>query len=136
MFSEPGERPRILIVDDAPQNLRHLSGLLRGTYRISVAVSGREALALAAERPHDLILLDVVMPEMDGYEVCRRLKAFPATRQIPVIFITGLTAEEERPQSLEAGAADFIAKPIDPEKLQAKIRDCLRHPDAGTENGG
>ena len=135
MAAETVDQPRLLIVDDAPQNLRLLNGLLRGNYRVSVAVSGREALELATARPPDLILLDVSMPEMDGFEVCRRLKAAPATREIPVIFVTGLTEEEGRSRGIEAGAADFIVKPIDPNVLQAKITACLEKRDFGRGKG-
>lgn len=135
MAAETGDRPRLLIVDDTPQNLRLLSGLLRGNYRISVAVSGREALELAAARPPDLILLDVSMPGMDGFEVCRRLKAAPATREVPVIFVSGLTVEEGRSRGIEAGGADFIVKPIDPETLQAKIAACLGNRESGKGSG-
>ena len=135
MAAETVDQPRLLIVDDAPQNLRLLNGLLRGNYRVSVAVSGREALELAAACPPDLILLDVSMPEMDGFEVCRRLKAAPATREIPVIFVSGLTEEEGRSRGIEAGGADFIVKPINPEVLQAKITACLESRDSGRGKG-
>ena len=135
MAAETVDQPRLLIVDDAPQNLRLLNGLLRDNYRVSVAVSGREALELAAARPPDLILLDVSMPEMDGFEVCRRLKAAPATREIPVIFVSGLTEEEGRSRGIEAGGADFIVKPIDPNVLQAKITACLGSRDSGRGTG-
>ena len=135
MLSEPGDRPRILIVDDAPQNLRLLSGVLRGSYQVSVAVDGPEALELVAARPPDLILLDVSMPGMDGFEVCRRLKAVPATRKIPVIFVTGLTEEGGRSRGIEAGGADFIVKPIDPEILQAKISASLGNRESRREKG-
>ena len=131
MTAETAAQPRILVVDDAPQNLRLLSGLLRGSYRVSVAVGGREALDLAAARPPDLILLDISMPGIDGFEVCRRLKAAPATRDIPVIFVTGMMEEEGRSRGLEAGGSDFIVKPIDPEALQAKIKACLGNREAG-----
>lgn len=136
MSSEEGQRPRILIVDDAPQNLRLLSGILRDNYRVSVAVGGREALELAAARPPDLILLDVSMPEMDGFEVCRRLKAAPASRAIPVIFVTGLAEEEGRSRGLEAGGTDFVVKPIDPEALQGKIESCLANRESGRRKSG
>lgn len=75
------------------------------------------------------------MPEMDGFEVCRRLKAAPTTREIPVIFVTGLTEEEGRSRGIEAGAADFIVKPIDPNVLQAKITACLEKRDFGRGKG-
>lgn len=136
MLTEPGDRPRILIVDDSPQNLRLLSGLLRGGYQVSVAVGGTEALELVAARPPDLVLLDVSMPGMDGFEVCSRIKAAPATRAIPVIFVTGMTEEEGQSRAIAAGGADFIVRPIDPETLHAKISACLEIRECEKESGG
>ncbi|MCL1939587.1 MAG: response regulator [Desulfovibrionaceae bacterium] len=105
--------PSILIVDDVPENLTIISDLLADRYRCRVAVSGAKALRIAATQPQpDLILLDVVMPEMDGYEVCRRLKADPLTRDIPVIFLTALDKEEDETQGFEVGGVDYITKPV------------------------
>ena len=100
----------ILIVDDTPTNLGVISGALTDTYKTKVATNGQKAITLAsAEEKPDLILLDVVMPEMDGYEVCRRLKADPATREIPVIFLTGQTSVEDETLGFSVGAVDYVS---------------------------
>ena len=118
---------RILIVDDTPLNVKLLTAkLARDYYTISTAGNGIEALKKAAEETPDLILLDVMMPEMDGFETCQRLKANPATAHIPVIIITALTDIAERVKGLAAGADDFLGKPIDDLALMARIRSLLR----------
>lgn len=121
-----GSSPRrgtILAVDDNPVNLNILSDLLRPTYRVLAATSGIGALRIAANDPRpDLILLDVMMPEMDGYEVLTRLRRNPATQEIPVIFVTGLGSVEEEERGLQAGAADYIVKPLRPTIVQARVR--------------
>ncbi|MEW6218166.1 MAG: response regulator [Thermodesulfobacteriota bacterium] len=116
------EKPRILIVDDVPENVHVLARALRDRYHLSAATGGQEALALAAgdNRP-DLILLDIIMPDMDGYEVCRRLKAAEAIRDIPVIFVTGLGDGEDESYGLELGAVDYITKPINLSVLRARV---------------
>ncbi len=106
------ERGRILIVDDEPSNLEILTEALEDDYDIMCATSGHDALEAAREELPDLILLDVMMPEMDGYQVCSALKADPVTASIPVIFLTGLTGIIEEAKGLEIGAADYISKPI------------------------
>ena len=108
----------ILIVDDTPANITLLVGALSGEYQTRVATSGRRALELATEQP-DLILLDVMMPEMDGYEVCRRLKADPATAAIPVIFVTARTEVDDETLGLDLGSVDYIHKPISPPIVRA-----------------
>src|SRR5271154_1402190 len=101
----PLAQKTILIVDDTPINLGVISGALKDSYKTKVATNGEKALAIAgAEDKTDLILLDVMMPEMDGYEVCRRLKADPATSEIPVIFLTGQIGEEDEMKGFEVGA--------------------------------
>jgi phosphoserine phosphatase RsbU/P len=116
----------ILIVDDTPINIGVISGALKDTYATKVATSGEKALAIAsaAEKP-DLILLDVMMPEMDGYEVCRRLKANPDTRDIPVIFLTGQTQAEDETKGFEVGAVDYIHKPFSAAVVKARVRTHL-----------
>ncbi|MFE8031886.1 response regulator [Thiohalocapsa marina] len=116
------ESARILIVDDAPSNIELLLGLLKRHYDVSCATSGRQALDLIARHaPPDLILLDVMMPEMDGYQVCAALKDDPATEAIPVIFITAKTDAESETRALAAGAMDFIHKPVNPAVLLARV---------------
>ncbi|CAK0753199.1 histidine kinase [uncultured Gammaproteobacteria bacterium] len=115
-------RSQVLIVDDTPENLTLISVLLKGTYRTRVAISGIRALALVEINPQpDLILLDIMMPEMDGYEVCRRLKTNPATAHIPVIFLTALNEAEHERKGLELGAVDYITKPVNPPILLARV---------------
>ncbi|PYX40049.1 MAG: hypothetical protein DMG81_07650 [Acidobacteria bacterium] len=113
----------ILIVDDTPTNIGVISGALRDSYKTKIATNGPKALALAcAEEKPDLILLDVMMPEMDGYEVCMRLKADPSTREIPVIFLTGQTSAEDETRGFEVGAVDYVHKPFSPAVVKARVR--------------
>lgn len=125
MTTAGDERPTVLVVDDTPINLSLLSNLLKSQYRIKVANNGAKALELAATEPPDLVLLDVMMPDMDGYEVCRRLKASDATRQVPVIFLTAKTEMEDEELGFSLGAVDFIHKPISPPIVAARVRTHL-----------
>ncbi|HKD05160.1 MAG TPA: SpoIIE family protein phosphatase [Bryobacteraceae bacterium] len=120
------EQKLILVVDDTPLNISVITGALKDTYRTKVATNGAKALAIAAaiEKP-DLILLDVVMPEMDGYEVCRRLKTDPATREIPVIFLTAQTEAEDETRGFEVGAVDYVHKPFSPAVVKARVQTHL-----------
>ena len=113
-MNKPDNRPIILIVDDTPTNIQVLAETLRSDYRIKVASSGKAALDIAgnSELRPDLILLDVMMPEMDGYEVCRRLKQAPETKNIPVIFVTAKSDVVDEEHGLRLGAVDYITKPI------------------------
>jgi len=114
----------ILVVDDSPENLQVISAVLREHYKVRVAINGERALALAtAADPPDLILLDVMMPGMDGYEVCTRLKAHPATARIPVLFVSARDEEEDEARGLSLGAIDYIVKPIRPSIVQARVRN-------------
>jgi adenylate cyclase len=119
-------QPRILVVDDTPRNIKVLEASLgpRG-YVISGVTSGAEALRNITTQPPDLVLLDVVMPEMDGYEVCRRLRADTATRLLPVVMITA-SGDQEKVSALEAGADDFIQKPFNQAELRARVASLLR----------
>jgi adenylate cyclase len=114
---------KILVVDDTPENVDVLAGVLSPLYRVKVALNGEKALRIAeSDDPPDLILLDVMMPEIDGYEVCRRLKANPSTRDIPVIFVTARTEEEDETRGFETGAVDYLTKPISPPVVLARVR--------------
>jgi putative two-component system response regulator len=108
------EKPVILVVDDTPDNIVLLSDVLRGRYKVEVANSGERCLKLAVKTLPDLILLDVMMPEMDGYAVCDRLKADPTTRDIPIIFLTARSDEEDERHGLLLGAVDYITNADQP----------------------
>jgi putative two-component system response regulator len=119
-------KPLILVVDDAPQNLSLMDDLLSDDYRVKVAPSGMRALKIARTTPQpDLILLDIMMPEMDGYEVCRQLKADPLTHDIPVIFLTAKTEMADEHQGFALGAVDYVTKPISPAIALARIKTHL-----------
>ena len=118
------EKPTVLVVDDTSDNLTLMAALLRDIYRVKVVNNGAKALAVAAATPPpDLILLDIMMPEMDGYEVCRRLKEDPATRNIPVIFLTAMSDEHSEEKGFELGAVDYITKPISPPIMLARVHN-------------
>lgn len=120
-------RPTILAVDDSPDNLWLLSGLLKEKYRVKMASSGEKALQIIhSDVPPDLILLDVMMPGLSGHDVCRQLKASPATRDIPIIFLTAMVGTEHEKSGLEMGAADFITKPINPPIVLARVATQLQ----------
>ena len=120
------EKPLILIVDDTPQNIELLSGILKADYKIRAARSGMKALEIAKLTPKpDLILLDIMMPEMDGYEVCRRLKADALTSHIPIIFVTAKISAEDEIRGLDLGAADYLTKPVTPEIARQRIKTHL-----------
>ena len=124
--SNAGTRARILAVDDDPGNLGILGRLLHPQYQVMAAPSGERALQIAAGEPQpDLILLDVLMPGMDGYDVLARLRDSPATRDIPVIFVTGLDSAEDEEKGLELGAVDYITKPYRPPVVLARVRNHL-----------
>jgi CheY-like chemotaxis protein len=125
-MTQTSDNKLVLIVDDTPTNVGVISGVLKGVYRTKVATNGEKALVLAsaAEKP-DLILLDVMMPGMDGYEVCRRLKANPVTRDIPVIFLTAKTDALDEENGFEVGAVDYIHKPFSGPIVLARVRTQL-----------
>ncbi len=127
MTDAEARRPVVLVVDDTPDNLMLMAGLLKESYRVKVASSGEKALRIAQTAPApDLILLDIMMPDMDGYAVCRRLKADAATRDIPVVFLTALSEQEDEQAGLELGAVDYITKPISAPILLARVRNHIR----------
>lgn len=118
---------RILIVDDNPTNLRVLFEYLSGDqgYKIFIAKNGREALERTANAKPDIILLDILMPEIDGYETCRRLKEEEETRDIPIIFLTAFADAENKIKAFNSGAVDFIVKPFNQEEVLARIKTHL-----------
>jgi phosphoserine phosphatase RsbU/P len=120
------EKKLVLIVDDAPANLQMVRSILKEDFKIRVATSGAKALDLVKVEPHpDLILLDVTMPEMDGYEVCGVLKATPESRDIPVIFLTGKTDTDDETKGFKVGAVDYIHKPFSPAVVKARVHTHL-----------
>lgn len=124
ILSEPPAT--LLIVDDISDNIQVLNAILRGDYKLKAAPNGQRALELARQSRPDLILLDIMMPGMDGYEVCRQLKADPATAPIPIIFITAKSDETDETFGFELGAVDYITKPIRPPVVQARVRTHVR----------
>ncbi|MGB5984774.1 MAG: response regulator [Desulfobacterales bacterium] len=123
----PNPRPRVLIVDDESRNIKLLSALLVGeNYQISSCRNGREALHAIVKSAPDLILLDIMMPGIDGIEVCRRLKQDEATRAIPVVMVTALRDRDARTSAVEAGADDFLNKPVSPDELRIRVKSLLR----------
>ncbi|MDI1330613.1 diguanylate cyclase [Pseudomonas sp.] len=121
----PHSRPKLLIVDDQPTNIRVLHELFREDCDVFMATSGEQAIGVCRLQLPDLILLDVVMEGIDGHEVCRRLKADPATQGIPIIFVTAQQQESDEVSGLELGAVDFISKPINPTIVRARVRTHL-----------
>jgi len=120
------EKKLVLVVDDAPANLQIAHSILKQDFKVRVATSGPQALELAKTKPQpNLILLDVSMPEMNGYEVCGTLKATPETRDIPVIFLTGKTEVEDETKGFEVGAVDYIHKPFSPAVVKARVHTHL-----------
>lgn len=116
----------ILIVDDEPSNIQLLSGILKERFKVKAAKNGTKAIEIAHKEPQpDLILLDVMMPEMDGYQVCERLKGDPETDQIPIVFITGNASDEEKQRGMAMGAVDYLIKPVQPETLMALIEKTI-----------
>ncbi len=121
-MSHPGRETTVLVIDDSVESLAILNELLRGRHRVLAATSGETGLRIASGQPRpDLILLDVMMPGMDGYTVLARLREQAATREIPVIFLTSLGSADDEGRGLEMGAADYITKPVSPAVLQARV---------------
>ncbi|THB80963.1 MAG: response regulator [Desulfobacteraceae bacterium] len=117
------EQETILVVDDSPENIDLLAGILKEKYTVKAALNGQKAITIAASKnPPDLILLDVMMPDLDGYEVCRRLKQDHKTRHIPILFVTAMREIEDEAQGLSLGAVDYITKPINPSIVLARVK--------------
>jgi adenylate cyclase len=120
------DKKLILLVDDTPANIQVVHNILKNSYTTRIATNGAKALELAKASPQpDLILLDVMMPDLDGYEVCSRLKSDPNTREIPIIFLTGKTEAEDETRGFELGAVDYIHKPFSPAVVQARVHTQL-----------
>ncbi len=119
------KKQTVLIVDDMPSNIEILEGVLGTDYEVLFATSGKDALEIASAQNPDLILLDIVIPDMDGYEVCARLKSNPKTQDIPVIFVTAKDQEEDESKGLNAGVIDYITKPIRPAIVKARVHNHL-----------
>lgn len=124
-MSEIDKKWRILIVDDEPNNLQLLRQILKGKYQLSMATSGRQAIDIAQKMNPDLILLDVMMPELDGYETCIKLKSDPQTSRIPVLFVTAKTDQRDEKQGFEVGAVDYITKPVSGPIVLARVETHL-----------
>ena len=122
MNTMENNKNRVLIVDDEPGNIKILSSVLAGDYALSVASSGAQALQVAAAQLPDIVLLDMVMEEMDGIQVCKALKADEKTRDIPVIFVTSMSDAANEERGFDAGAVDYISKPISPPIVRARVK--------------
>lgn len=126
MIARHDDRARVLVVDDEEINRKLLTRLLSADYNVLTAPDGEGALALVEQLDVDLILLDVRLPGLDGFEVCRQLKKMPKTRLVPVVLITGLGAREHRIRGIHVGADDFLTKPFDAEELHARVASLVR----------
>jgi putative two-component system response regulator len=115
------EKKSILVVDDAPANIDLIANILRDQYKIKAATNGDKALKSATKSPPDLILLDVMMPGMDGYEVCRQLKSHAETAAIPVVFVTGKLSKDDEQKGLDMGAIGYLTKPVEADRLLETI---------------
>jgi putative two-component system response regulator len=121
------QKPTVLVVDDTPDNLSLMSGLLKDLYKVKVANSGEKAIKIVhSDSPPDLILLDIMMPGLSGYDVCKILKDDYKTRDIPIIFLTAMTATDDEKKGLELGAVDFITKPVNPPIVMARVATQLQ----------
>lgn len=115
----------VLIVDDSRINIDVLVRILKADYKLGVSLNGNHALEFARKHRPDLILLDIIMPRMDGFEVCRKLKSDPVTRDIPVIFITAMDQPDHKQTGFECGGTDYITKPFESFEIRTKIHTCL-----------
>jgi putative two-component system response regulator len=127
MPPETSDKSRLLIVDDEPTNIHILSNILSDDYEIRAANNGERALEAALSQSPDLVLLDMIMPGLDGLAVCKRLKENEATRDIPVIFVTSMTDPANEELGLQAGAVDYISKPVSPPIVKARVKIHLQN---------
>lgn len=125
MTQAPDQRPRLLLVDDEPTNLQVLRHVLQADYRLLFATDGARALQVAREQQPQLILLDIMMPGMDGYETMRAIRAEPEFRALPMIALTAKAMRGDREKCLEAGASDYLAKPVDTDQLLGMLKQWL-----------
>lgn len=125
LLEAPAGKPRLLVVDDQPINIQVMHQIFASQYQVFMATSGQQALDFCHKTPPDLVLLDVVMPGMDGFEVCQALKADPTTSDIPVIFVTAHTDAAQETRGLDVGAVDFISKPVNPAVVRARVKTQL-----------
>lgn len=134
--SDHDDFPTLLIVDDSAQNIHHLNGLLSDSYRVIAQTSGQDALNYLSRETVDLVLLDVRMPDMDGYEACRQIKATASLADLPIIFVTSLDDPANETRGLQLGACDFISRPVVPAVLKARIHThiALRRSSAALED--
>jgi CheY-like chemotaxis protein len=121
LIASRGHKPKMLVVDDQAINIRVIHNLFKSRFDVIMAMNGEQALSQAEQHRPDLIILDVMMPDMDGYEVCRRLKANPVTRAIPVVFVTAHNTPADEIQGISLGAIDFISKPINAVLVEARM---------------
>lgn len=122
---ETNNKPTVLVVDDVPENIDILTGILKDEYRIRAATNGPSAIALAKKAPPDLILLDIMMPGMDGYAVCRELKSDLATCKVPVIFVTAMGEVEDESRGFDVGCVDYLTKPVSPSIVRHRVKTHL-----------
>lgn len=115
----------ILVVDDNPENIDVLVGILKADYKVKAATSGEKAVKTCMKNPPDLVLLDIMMPEMDGYQVFEALKADASTANIPIIFATGMSENEDQEKGMSMGAKGYLTKPVDPDKVRTMVSELI-----------
>jgi PleD family two-component response regulator len=123
--SYAAQRPKILAIDDTPANLMMLSKALEADFRVLTASSGSQGLQIARADPPVLILLDIMMPGVDGFEICQRFKSDPALAHIPIVFVSALTDDDAESRGRQLGAADFLYKPVDVNVMRKRVRDLV-----------
>ncbi|MEO5341663.1 MAG: response regulator [Magnetococcus sp. MYC-9] len=124
-MNDSNEKPVVLVVDDIPANIKVLASFLEQDYRVIAATSGERALQIVSAAPPDILLLDIRMPDMDGFAVCEALQAMESARKIPILFVTGESDPEEEAHALASGAVGLIAKPVIPSVVLAHVKRAL-----------